>query len=222
MVYCPRAVIFDMDGLLVDSEPVWNAAERAVITARGRVHDVARQVGMVGLRLDEYWSKMAAIYELEEQVTTLIEDVVGRMRAAVGEQAQPRPGARELLAFLEAHRVPIALASSSPNVIIDTVVESKGWLNHFTIRVSGDEVAHGKPAPDVYLEAARRLGADPAHTLALEDSVNGARAAVAAGMTCFAVPDLSHATRAAFDGVTPHVYDSLHDVLAALQDCAFA
>ncbi|MFN8527646.1 MAG: HAD family phosphatase [Anaerolineae bacterium] len=221
MPFCPQAVIFDMDGLLVDSEPVWALAERAVVEARGVVHNLALQDGLVGLRLDEYWNKMAAIYTLTDSIPVLIEDIVTRMQTLIPQQVETRPGAVELLTYLHERKVPIAIASSSPISIIDSVVDSKGWRDIFAVRVSGDEVAAGKPAPDVYLEAARRLGADPRTTLALEDSVNGARAAVAAGMICYAVPDLSHAKPEYFANITPHVFDSLHEVLVDLKSCGF-
>jgi beta-phosphoglucomutase-like phosphatase (HAD superfamily) len=105
--------------------------------------------------------------------------------------------------------------------IIDATVNAQGWNRYFHTHVCGDDVAEGKPAPDIYLEAACRLGFDPAVCLALEDSPTGARAAVAAGLTCYAVPDPSHTTPAAFAKVTPHVYHSLHQVLNSLEQCPF-
>jgi HAD superfamily hydrolase (TIGR01509 family) len=221
MIFCPDAIIFDMDGLLVDSEPVWNIAERAVIEARGKIHDMALQAGFVGMRLDEYWSNMARVYQLEDEIDVLVADAVNRMRAMIAEHVHPRPGASDLIRFALEHRLPIAIASSSPVTVISAVVEAKGWNEIFSTRVSGDEVARGKPAPDVYLEAARRLGVDPVHTLALEDSVNGARAAVAAGMTCYAVPDPTHAAPADFVHITPHVVQTLHEVRTMLEGCRF-
>jgi beta-phosphoglucomutase-like phosphatase (HAD superfamily) len=90
--------------------------------------------------------------------------------------------------------------------IIEAIVDNAGWGSLFSIRCSADDDASGKPAPDVYLRAARLLDVHPSDCLALEDSPNGARAAVAAGMTCYAVPDLSHTRRSAFDGITRHVF----------------
>jgi len=217
--FCPSAVIFDMDGLLVDSEPVWNKVETAVIEARGKVVTPERNAGLVGLRLDEYWAGMCRAYQIDENPQTLANEAISNMCGMIAEHVVTRAGALELIEFLLAQNVPVAIASSSPKVIIDTVVETHGWRDVFRVRVSGDEVARGKPAPDVYLEAARRIGANPAETLALEDSVNGARAAVAAGMVCYAVPDLTHATHAMFDLVTPHVFDSLDAVLAQIRTC---
>ena len=125
----------------------------------------------------------------------------------------------ELLEYLLARGIPCAIASSSPMPIIDAVVTSQGWDRFFQTHVCGDDVTHGKPAPDIYLEAARRIGIAPEACLALEDSPNGSRAAVAAGMVTIAVPDLSHTSHAAFEAITPYVFDSLHEVQAALELC---
>ena len=100
--------------------------------------------------------------------------------------------------------------------IIDATVAAQNWDRYFQTHVCGEDVPAGKPAPDIYLEAARRLGVEPAHCLTLEDSPNGARAAVAAGMICYAIPDPSHSTGATFADITPYVYASLHDVVALL------
>jgi beta-phosphoglucomutase-like phosphatase (HAD superfamily) len=100
--------------------------------------------------------------------------------------------------------------------IIEAVIDSQGWHTLIPQRCSAEGVARGKPAPDVYLLAAQTLKLAPGDCLALEDSVNGARAAVAAGMTCFAVPDPSHVAASAFAGVTPHIFDNLDSVLAHL------
>lgn len=219
MTFCPQAIIFDMDGLLVDSEPLWGVAERAVIEARERVYDFERHSTLVGMRLDEYWSRMRTVYAITDETPLLVSEAVANMHGLIAVEMQPRPGANELIAFVGRHAIPKAIASSSPLAIIHAVVASQHWQDIFTIRVSGDQVARGKPAPDVYLEAAQQLGVETAHILALEDSVNGARAAVAAGLICYAVPDPTHAARADFDGITPFVFDSLHDVLTEIEGC---
>lgn len=217
--FCPQAVIFDMDGLLVDSEPVWQIAENAMLTARGKQPDHNVRVSLVGLRMLDFWNGMCRAYNLTETVDVLRDEIIDRMVAMITEGVAARPGARELLDYLYARQIPCAIASSSPMAIIDATVKAQGWGSHFQAHVSGDEVTHGKPAPDIYLEAAKRLGFAPSDCLALEDSPNGARAAVAAGMVCFAVPDYSHTTPAAFEPVTPHICDSLHDVVRALEKC---
>lgn len=217
--FCPQAVIFDMDGLLVDSEPVWGIAEGAMMRGIGREIDPEIQKTLVGLRMRDFLAGMCDAYALTENVDNLCTDLVTRMIGLIPEHVVPRPGARELLQHLYDRGIPAAIASSSPMPIIDATVAAQGWGFYFQTHVSGDDVAHGKPAPDIYLEAARRLGVEPIHCLTLEDSPTGARSAVAAGMICYAVPDLSHTTVSAFADVTEHVYDSLHDVLRLLEGC---
>lgn len=221
MTFCPEAVIFDMDGLLVDSEPVWMIADRELLTARGLHVDETIHHSLTGLRMNDFWTHAAERYGIQEEPAVLIDEVVSRMHELIPIHVTPRPGAPELLAFLRERGVPCAVASSSPNAIINDVLASQRWDDYFSIRCSGDEVETGKPAPDIYLEAARRLGVNPTRCLALEDSPNGARAAVAAGMICYAVPDLSHTTHAAFRGITPHVYEDLHLIRAGLEQCCF-
>ncbi len=217
--FCPQAVIFDMDGLLVDSEPVWAVAETAMMAHRGKQSDPDIQRGLVGLRMRDFLAGMCTAYDLAETVADLSVDITARMIELIPQEVIARPGAPELLEYLYQHSVPCAIASSSPMAIIDATVNAQGWNRYFQTHVCGDDVAEGKPAPDIYLEAARRIGFDPALCLALEDSPTGARAAVAAGLTCYAVPDPSHTTPAAFAEVTPHVYASLHDVLVTLEGC---
>jgi beta-phosphoglucomutase-like phosphatase (HAD superfamily) len=101
--------------------------------------------------------------------------------------------------------------------IIDAIVTAQGWAGRFPLRCSADAVPNGKPAPDVYLRAAQMLGVEPSDCLALEDSVTGARAAVAAGMVCYGVPDVPRVDPARLREVTPHIYESLHQVLDVLR-----
>lgn len=219
MSFCPEAVIFDMDGLLVDSEPVWAVAESAMMVQRGKQTDPDVQKHLVGLRMGDFLAAMIDAYSMTDTLEDLRAEIVERMVTLIPTEVQPRPGAPELLAALEARGIPCAIASSSGMAIINAVVTAQGWDRYFRTHVSGDDVPHGKPAPDIYLEAARQLGVDPAQCLALEDSPTGSRAAVAAGMICYAIPDLSHTTVEKFADITPHVYDSLHDVLATLDEC---
>lgn len=211
------AIIFDMDGLLVDSETVWFIAEKALIEARGYVYSDEVRAQIIGLRVDTFLEKLHDIYRMTEPVSALYDELNARMLALIPTLVKPQPGAAELVDYVRAHDIPRAIASSSPMSIINAIVESQGWEAVFERRFSADDDAAGKPAPDVYLRAARTLGYDPARCLALEDSPNGSRAAVAAGMTCYAVPDRSHSTPDKFAGITPHVFDSLHDVLATLR-----
>jgi HAD superfamily hydrolase (TIGR01509 family) len=219
MSFCPQAVIFDMDGLLVDSEPVWAVAESAMMTQRGKQTDPEIQRNLVGLRMNDFLTAMIDAYSMTDTLESLHTEIVDRMITLIPGEVRPRPGAPELLAWLEARGIPCAIASSSGMTIINAVVTAQGWDRYFKTHVSGDDVPHGKPAPDIYLEAARQLGVDPAGCLTLEDSPTGAKAAVAAGMICYAIPDLSHTSVDRFTQITPHIFDSLHNVLATLDDC---
>lgn len=212
-----KAIIFDMDGLLVDSETVWEAAEIEMIESRGRKFDKGIREKLMGMRVDEFFQRLREAFQLEDSAEALTEELVNNMLTLIPTKVLPMPGVHELLAHIVDRQIPCAIASSSPQSIIDCVVSSQGWLDIFPLRVTADIVARGKPAPDVYLEAARQLGVLPENCLALEDSPNGARAAVAAGMTCYAVADKRILRPDAFSGITEHVYNSLHEVLTGLK-----
>jgi HAD superfamily hydrolase (TIGR01509 family) len=211
------AVVFDMDGLLVDTEPTWVVAETDLIEARGDVFDSAVRERIIGLRLSDSVPVFREHYGWNEPVEDLTAELLRRILGLAARETRPQPGAHDLLAYLYGEGVPLAIASSSPLLLIETVLEAMEWEAYFPVRCTAENEEHGKPAPDVYLRAAEKLGVSPDRCLALEDSTTGARAAVAAGMTCYAVPDPSHtADPAAFDGITPHVFGSLHAVLATL------
>ncbi len=211
------AILFDMDGLLADSEPVWHIVETEIVESRGHKYtdDVREQ--MVGLRMDEFLTKLHRIYNFSDSIEALYAELIGRMLELIPQKVNTQPGADEIVAYVAAQDFRRAIASSSPMLIIDTTLEVQGWSDIFTNRFSADDDAHGKPAPDVYLRSAKALGVNPADCLALEDSPAGARAAVTAGLTCYVVPDLSHSEPAAFNGITEHVFASLHDVLHTLR-----
>ena len=213
-----QAIIFDMDGLLVNSEPVWEEAETEVFGAYGIQVTPEVRAQLVGMRNDEFLGQMRRIYNIQASFETLQNAVLSRMLALIPEKAAPKPGALEMLHYAREHAIPTAIASSSPGVIIEAVVASRQWTELIPVRCSAEFLPKGKPAPDVYLHAAEQLGSVPHRCLALEDSPNGARAAVAAGMICYAVPDLSHTTIEAFAGITNFVFDSLYTVLSQLQN----
>lgn len=212
----PRAIIFDMDGLLVDSERIWHLAEDEVFSSRGLEYTDELRAGIIGMRMDEFMKKLREHFGLREPLEALTAEVNANMLRLIPSMVKPQPGAPEMIAFAQARAWPLAIASSSPMAIIEATVRSQGWQDVIKLRCSADDVPRGKPAPDVYLQAARLLGVAPEHCLALEDSATGARAAVAAGMTCFAVPDRSHSQAADLAEVTPHVFPDLHAVRARL------
>ncbi len=214
------AIIFDMDGLLVDTESVWEEAETAMLLSYGLAMEPAVRATLIGLRNDVFIGKLKALYDIPQSLETLQLDVVERMLKLIPIKAKPMPGANEIIQYVVEQGIPTAIASSSPGVIIEAVVSNQGWGKSIPIRCSAEHLLAGKPEPHVYLEAAKALGLAPKKCLALEDSPIGARAAVAAGMTCYAVPDLSHTRVEAFAGVTEHVFDTLHHVLERLTQLA--
>jgi len=183
-----NAVIFDLDGVLIDSESVWDAARRAVVADNGGSWTETATRAMQGMSSPE-WSR----YLHDELGVSLDPDeisrqVVDRMLAAYEREVPLLPGAVQAVRRLAA-RWPLGLASSSNRPVIDAVLESAGLTGCFPATVSGDEVARGKPSPDVYLAAAGKLGVAPERAAAVEDSSNGLRAGAAAGMLVIAVPN---------------------------------
>lgn len=183
------AVIFDMDGLLVDTERLqFGASDLVLRQLRGVTlpHDVMH--ALVGLRSDECWARMREMYDLTESVDELEAAQAAFYAPMLRDRAEAMPGARELIDVLHTRGYPLAIASSSPLWQIDAVIERLSIGGMFSAVASGQEVARGKPAPDVYLLAAERLGIAPARCVALEDSGPGTTAAKAAGMYAIVVP----------------------------------
>ena len=183
-----EAVIFDLDGILLDSEQVWDEAREQLAKERdGRWHENAQRdmMGMSSLEWSRYMHDVIGLPEPPEEISR---EVVERMAKLYREHLPVVPGAREAVDRLAA-RWPLGLASSSNRELIDLALELLGVEHLFKATVSSEEAARGKPAPDVYLEAARRLGVEPVHAAAIEDSENGIRAAKAAGMRVIAIPN---------------------------------
>jgi HAD superfamily hydrolase (TIGR01509 family) len=183
-----EAVIFDLDGVLLDSEQVWDEAREQLAKERGgRWHENAQRdmMGMSSLEWSRYMHETIGLPEPPEEISR---EVVERLASLYREHLPVLPGAREAVERL-AMRWPLGLASSSNRELIDLVLELLGVAHLFRATVSSEEVPRGKPAPDVYFETARRLGVDPTHAAAIEDSENGIRAAKAAGMRVLAIPN---------------------------------
>ena len=183
-----EAVVFDLDGVLVDSEQVWDAARRDVVARHGGTWQDSATRDMLGMSSPE-WSRYV-VDELRVQLTPeqVNAMVVDAMLVLYREQLPLLPGAREAVRRL-ADEFALGLASSSNREVIDLVLDEMGVSECFATSVSSEEVGRGKPAPDVYLEAARRIGADPARSAAIEDSSNGLRSGHAAGMRVVAIPN---------------------------------
>jgi HAD superfamily hydrolase (TIGR01509 family) len=187
-VATPDAVIFDLDGVLLDSEQHWNEAKQQLVrTAGGRWLEDA-PTAMMGMSSPEWSAYMRDELGVPRDVAAINSEVVGLMEQGYARELPLLPGAREAVAALAQHW-PLGLASSSNREIIDLVLELAGLDGAFAVTLSSEEVARGKPAPDVYLEAGRRLGIAPDRCVAIEDSANGLRAADAAGMAVVAVPN---------------------------------
>jgi HAD superfamily hydrolase (TIGR01509 family) len=183
-----EAVVFDMDGVLIESEEIWDAIREAYVRERGGRYDAEVQRAMMGMSSVEwsrYLHETAGVPDEPEEINA---EVVRRMLEAYREHLPLIPGAVDAVKRL-AGRYPLAVASSSNRPLIDAVLEVAGLAPYFAATVSSEEVPRGKPAPDVYLEAARRLGVAAERCAAVEDSHGGIRAAKAAGMFVIAFPN---------------------------------
>jgi HAD superfamily hydrolase (TIGR01509 family) len=182
------AVVFDLDGVLVDSEQVWDDARRELVTERGGTWNDDATRAMMGMSSLEWSRYMHDDLHLDLEPAETSAAVVQKLESLYRRELPLLPGARETVRAV-GERWPLGLASSSNREIIDLVLELAGLTDEFSATVSSEEVARGKPAPDVYVEAARRLGVDPVECAAVEDSTNGLRSAAAAGMTVIALPN---------------------------------
>jgi HAD superfamily hydrolase (TIGR01509 family) len=182
------AVVFDLDGVIVDSEHVWDEVRQQLAEERGgRWHDRASRdmMGMSSVEWSRYMHDVIGLVEPPEEINA---EVVRRLEEIYRERLPLIPGAMEAVVAL-AERWPLGLASSSNRELIDFVLEVSSLDRYFRATVSSEEVRRGKPAPDVYLEAARRLEAPPERCAAVEDSEAGIRSAKAAGMRVIAIPN---------------------------------
>ena len=194
-----KAAIFDMDGLLIDSEPLWQEAEIAVFGSLGVMltRELCRET--MGLRLDEvvsYWYgrfpwRGASQKAVEEEILA----VVSRL---IIERGKPMPGVKEVVDLLRAANYELAVASSSPMGLIVASLKKFGLTDYFSVLHSADAEEEGKPHPGVYVSTISRLGASPSDCVAFEDSVVGVRAAKAAGAQVIAVPDAANARHPGF------------------------
>jgi HAD superfamily hydrolase (TIGR01509 family) len=217
----PAAVMFDLDGVLVDSEQLWNEAKEAVVRAAGGQWRDEAPFAMIGMNTPEWSAYMRDELGVQLDRAQIGDDVVGRVELILRERLPLLPGAVRAVRALQARWV-LGLASSANRVIIDLVLELAGIADAFTTTVSSDEVGQGKPAPDVYLEAARRAGVDPRRCVAVEDSGNGLRAAAAAGMAVIAVPNPHYPPDADALALASVRIDTLEPLTPALVERAFA
>lgn len=211
-----KAVIFDVDGLLVDSEPLWQEAETIVFSSVGVPITKETAAETTGLRTDEtvrYWYEKypwsaPTITEVEAQVNSTVLELIKR-------NAAPKEGAMEVIARCRKLALPIGVASSSSQGIIAAVIDKLGIRAFIDVILSAEDEPHGKPDPAVYVHAASKLGVDPRWCLAFEDSLTGVQAAKAANMYCIAVPDQLSADDPGFT-IADRVVDSLAGVTDAM------
>ncbi|HEY3381517.1 MAG TPA: HAD family phosphatase [Vicinamibacterales bacterium] len=184
----PAAIIFDMDGVLVDSEPVHLEAVRCLLADHGVDYPLQHEENFYGCTDREVFRILKARYGLAASEGDLARAWIDRVVALLPGRLGPMTGVPDVLRTLRQKGIRLALASSSAPAIIATTLDQLGLKASFELIVSGHDVACGKPAPDIFLEAARRLGLAPADCLVIEDSFNGLCAASAAGMPCVVVP----------------------------------
>jgi len=203
-----EAIIFDLDGVLIQSEEVWDAVRERYVRERGGRYDEDVQRAMMGMSAPEwsaYLAEDAGVPGTPDQINA---DVVDLMLAAYTHDLPLLPGAVDVVRRMAA-AFPLALASSSNRAIFEEALRLGGIADCLQATVSSEEVAKGKPAPDVYLEAARRLGVAPERCTAVEDSHSGIRSAHAAGMRVVAIPNASYPPDAEALALADIVLDSL-------------
>jgi mannitol-1-/sugar-/sorbitol-6-/2-deoxyglucose-6-phosphatase len=206
-----KAVIFDMDGLLIDSEPLWKQAELDIFVPLGVPLTYEMTKETTGLRVDEVVQYWRSRYPWEGASSQKVDDrIVERLVQLVNESGSPMAGVDQLIELISKTGLPMAIASSSSSVIIEAVLARLGIEHRMTVIHSAEHETHGKPHPGVYITTAEKLGVSPAECLAFEDSANGVLSAKAAKMICVAVPDPGVRGDKRF-GIADLVIDSLDD-----------
>ncbi len=217
----PDAIIFDLDGVLLDSEQHRNEAKVArVREAGGTWRDEAPEV-MMGMSSPEWSAYLRDGLRVPRELEAINREVVRRMEDGYRDELPLLPGAGDAVRALAASW-PLGLASSSNRELIDLFLELADVGREFLVTVSSEEVDRGKPAPDVYLRAAEKLGVDPARAIAIEDSSNGIRAGAAAGMPVIAVPNPHYPPAADALALAAATVDGVADITPELVESAAA
>jgi HAD superfamily hydrolase (TIGR01509 family) len=210
-----QAVIFDLDGLLLDSESAWDDGRKALVAEHGLGWPEGATEAMLGMSAPEWSRYVRDTLGVPLEPTEISDRVVAHMLETYARRLPLLPGAEAAVARI-AERWPLGLASSSNKEVIDQVMRTSGWGAEFRTWVSSEEVERGKPAPDVFLEAARRLGVEPAASAGIEDSHNGILAARAAGLRVIAIPNHEFPPGDDALGVADVVLESLDDLTPAV------
>ncbi|MET8350632.1 MULTISPECIES: HAD family hydrolase [unclassified Micromonospora] len=215
------AVVFDLDGVIVDSEPVWEEVRRAYVATHGGAWQPDTQRRLMGMSTSEWAHYLSGELGVARTAGQVADEVVEEMTRRYREHVPLIDNADQVVRRLAA-RWQMGLASSSPTRLIAAALAATGLTDAFATTLSTEETERGKPAPDVYLSVAGRLGVDPARCVAVEDSSNGVRSAAAAGMRVVAVPHgsypldpdaarLAAVTLGAIGELTPELVDQLAD-----------
>jgi len=213
-----EAIIFDMDGLLIDSEPIWQEAEMLVLSKVGVPLTVEMTAQTMGLRTDEvveYWYRRYPWESPSQQV--ICAEIDAKVVELVEEKGVAKEGVDEAIGVCVSAGLPIAIASSSSKLLIETVVEKLGIKDKISVIHSAHDEPYGKPHPAVYISTAQDLGAHPNHCLAFEDSTNGVLSAKAAKMKCIAIPAPEAREDKRF-GIADVILDSLKDFSPQMLD----
>ncbi len=214
-----KVIILDMDGTLVNTEKLWKDAERDLLLAYDRTYDTVIHADFLGLSVTDFIPAIQQAYDLTHISTKeLADNLENRVLTLLETQTKPTNGAIDLVNYIVDNDIPCAIASNSSHAIIEATLRHQRWADPIARRYSADDVPNAKPAPDLFLYAAGQLNAEPQDCVVIEDSFNGAKAAVAADMTCFAVPDFELSDIDALRAITPNIFQSLTDVLLLLQD----
>jgi HAD superfamily hydrolase (TIGR01509 family) len=211
-----EAVVFDMDGVLVDTEHLWDEVREELTEEWGGRYTPEAQEAMMGMSSREWSRYLHETVGLREPPEAINDEVVRRMLARYEIELPVVPGAVEAVRNLAAAGLRLAVASSSNRELIDAVIDRLGLTAFFEVTVSSEEVERGKPAADVYLEAAHRLGIEPSRCVAIEDSASGIRAARAAGMRVIAYPNRRYPPADEVLTLAETVVDSMDDVVASI------
>jgi len=212
-----EAVVFDMDGVLVDTEHLWDEVREALTEEWGGRYTPEAQEAMMGMSSPEWSRYLHEVVGLREPPEVINAEVVRRMLERYEMDLPVVPGAVEAVRRLAAAGYRLAVASSSNRELIDAVLRRLELTSVFDVTVSSEEVARGKPAPDVYLETARRLSVEPARCAAIEDSGSGIRAAHAAGMRVIAYPNRHYPPAADVLALADVVIESLSGLAVSVE-----
>lgn len=210
-----QAVVFDLDGVLVESEQLWDEVRRSIAAGSGVPWPADATRAMQGMSTEEWSTYLTDVVGIPGRPEEVAAKVIDQMAVRYRERLPLLPGAREVVGRL-AERWPLGLASSSPRRLIDAVLESAGLADQFQVSVSTEQVGSGKPSPEVYLDVVQKLGVTPERTVAIEDSTNGLRSAARAGLRLIAVPNAEYPPSDDALALADVVVHSLDDIDAEL------